>query len=79
MHCVFKEVKLIDADGNLNLDKLVGHLEFIGEEVSRIAMQMGKPCLRPEGNTPCERVYWYHKCWKTNDPKVEIIWFIIFY
>lgn len=72
MHCIFKEVKLVDAEGNLNLQKLAGHLDLLSTEAAKIATSMGKACLTPQGNTPCEKAYWYHKCWKTNDPKVHI-------
>lgn len=69
MACVFREGKVVDDEGHLHLEKLAVGVEQFDAEVQSIAINMGKKCLTPEGNTPCDTAFWYHKCWKTSDPK----------
>lgn len=69
MSCVFHQAKVVDDEGHLHLEKLAVGIEQFDAEVQQIALAMGKKCLTPEGNTPCETAFWYHKCWKTADPK----------
>lgn len=71
MNCVFHEARVVDDDGELHLEKLADGLELLGPEIEAIMLPMGKKCLRPQGDTQCERAFWYHKCWKTADPKVQ--------
>lgn len=70
MNCIFHEAKVVDDDGNVHLEKLHSMLP---ESMADIAMHMGKKCLYPKGDTLCERAFWLHKCWKTADPKVNIL------
>lgn len=38
-----------------------------------IAYQTGRTSLHsPENENNCEKVFYYHKCWKTNDPVVSV-------
>lgn len=71
MNCVFHEGHVVDDAGELHLEKLAEGVEMLGPEVEAIALAMGKKCLKPVGDTQCERAFWYHKCWKTADPKVR--------
>lgn len=73
MNCVFHEAKVVDDNGDLHLEKLLEHVERLGPEVNEIAMGMGRKCIKPQGDNLCERAFWYHKCWKTQDPKVSMI------
>lgn len=73
MHCIFVEANAVDEHGEVHLEKLQVHIEDLDREIQNIAIGMGKKCLYPEGDTLCEKAYWFHKCWKTNDPKVSKI------
>lgn len=73
MDCLFKEGKVVDENGELHLEKLATHIEKLDEEIQAIAIQMGKKCLKVQGANQCERAFWYHKCWKSADPKVIFI------
>lgn len=61
MDCLFKESRVVDDNGELHLEKLVTHIEKLDEEIQMIAINMGKKCLKPKGDTQCERAFWYHK------------------
>lgn len=69
MSCIFHEAKVVDDEGHLHLEKLVSGIEAFEGELKDVFMVMGKKCLVPVGDTPCETAFWYHKCWKTADPK----------
>ncbi|XP_031617822.1 pheromone-binding protein-related protein 6-like [Contarinia nasturtii] len=69
MDCLFKEAGVVDEKGELHLEKMVTHIEKLDEEIQMIAINMGRKCLKPQGENQCERAFWYHKCWKTADPK----------
>lgn len=73
MSCIFHEAKMVDDDGHLHLEKLADGLDSLAldKELHEIALNMGKKCMKPEGNTNCETAFWYHKCWKSVDPKVS--------
>lgn len=73
MHCMFEEAKLLDDKGEVHLEKITTQIEQMDREIQDIAYSMGKKCLYPEGSTPCDRAFWFHKCWKTADPKVLIL------
>ena len=70
MHCIFVEGKVVDEKDELHLEKLQLHIEKLDKEIRDIAYRIGKKCLYPEGETLCDRAFWYHKCWKSTDPKV---------
>lgn len=70
MDCLFKEAGVVDEHGELHMEKLVTHIEKLDDEIQMIAINMGKKCLKPQGDNQCERAFWYHKCWKMADPKV---------
>lgn len=71
MHCIFVEVNAVDEHGEVHLEKLQVHIEDLDREIQNIAINMGKKCLYPQGENLCEKAFWFHKCWKTNDPKVS--------
>lgn len=70
MNCVFHEAEVVDDKGEVHLEKLAAHVDKIDEELQDIAYNMGRKCLRPVGDSQCERAFWFHKCWKSADPKV---------
>lgn len=73
MFCIFEEAGVWMADREeLHLEKLALHIEEYDDEIQEIAFHMGRRCLKPQGNDNCEKAFWYHKCWKTYDPKVNI-------
>lgn len=72
MDCLFKEAHVVDEKGDLHLEKLATHVEKLDEEIQMIAINMGRKCLKVQGANQCERAFWYHKCWKSADPKVFI-------
>lgn len=72
MFCIFEEAGVWMADKQeLHLEKLSLHLEEYDDEIQEIAFHMGRRCLKPQGEDNCEKAFWYHKCWKTYDPKVN--------
>lgn len=77
MQCLFEEAHVVDDHGELHLEKLVTHVEKLDEEIQLIAINMGRKCLKVQGDNQCERAFWYHKCWKTADPKVISISFFL--
>lgn len=73
MLCVFKEGGLLLDNGEIHLEKLAMHIEEFDDEIQDIAFHMGRRCIRPVGDNPCEVAFWYHKCWKSYDPKVNYL------
>lgn len=69
---MFEEAKVLDDKGEVHLEKIATHIEKLDKEIQDIAMNMGRKCLRPQGDTQCERAFWFHKCWKTADPRVNL-------
>lgn len=73
MYCVFEVLELINDKGDLFVMRLADHIESnYDDEVQSIAFNMGRKCLRPEGDNNCEKAFWYHKCWKSKDAVVCI-------
>lgn len=70
MYCVFDETDVLHEDGEVHLEKL---LDRLPDSMHDIAVNMGKRCLYPKGDTKCERAFWLHRCWKQADPKVRAI------
>lgn len=70
MYCVFDETDVLHEDGEVHLEKL---LDRLPDSMHDIAVNMGKKCLYPKGDTKCERAFWLHRCWKQADPKVSVI------
>lgn len=65
MSCIFHETNVVDDTGHVHLEKL---LKSLPERMHDIAFSMGKKCLYPVGDNMCEKAFWLHKCWKTQDP-----------
>lgn len=74
MFCVFEVLELISSKGDLFVMKLSDHIDSnYDEEIRNIAYKMGRKCLQPpENENNCEKAFYYHKCWKTNDPVVSM-------
>lgn len=70
MNCLFHEAKVVDENGELHLERLAEGLDMLKPEIQEIAIGMGKKCMKAVGDTLCEKAFWYHKCWKSADPKV---------
>lgn len=70
MGCLFVKAGVSDGNGDLHLGKV---LELIPKEFEDIALKMGSRCLKPKGKTPCERAFWFNKCWKLADPVVSAL------
>lgn len=71
VYCFFEETKVLDDKGEVHLEKIATHIDKLDMEIQEIAMNMGKKCLNPQGDTQCDRAFWFHKCWKTADPRVS--------
>lgn len=69
MYCIFEEAGAVHANGEVHLEELADHLSTYDDDVQEIFFHMGRRCLRPVGENLCERGFWFHKCWKTYDPK----------
>lgn len=67
---MFEESETINAKGEVHLEKIMSHVEKMEKDVQDILINMGKRCLKPQGETKCDRAFWFHKCWKTADPTV---------
>lgn len=72
MNCLFHEARVVGDDGEVHIDKL--H-DYLPDSMSDIALNMGKKCLYPKGETQCDRAFWLHSCWKKADPKVKKVFF----
>lgn len=72
MFCTFEYLGLISKRGELFVMRLADHIESnYDAEVKDITNQMGRKCLYPpENESNCEKAFYYHKCWKQQDPKV---------
>lgn len=68
---MFVEAKAVDENGEVHLELLQVHIEELDSEIQTIAIRMGKKCLYPQGETLCDRAWWFHNCWKKADPKVR--------
>nr|ANA52575.1 odorant binding protein 1 [Bradysia odoriphaga]AWC08412.1 odorant-binding protein 1 [Bradysia odoriphaga] len=66
MNCLFHEARVVDENGEVHLEMV--H-ELLPESMKDIALNMGKKCLYPKGETQCDRAFWLHSCWKKADPK----------
>lgn len=71
--------RVVDDKGDLHLETLATHIEKLDKEIQDIAFNMGRKCLKPQGDNQCERAFWYHKCWKTADPKVNNTVYYLFF
>lgn len=65
---------VVDDNGDPHFDKISTHVNKLDEEIRHIAQSLLAACQNPQGNDKCERAFSIHKCWKTTDPKVIIIY-----
>lgn len=72
MDCIFKEADLVDENGDVHLEKIHTHIDKWDDELRDIAKNMLNKCIHPEGPNACEKAFYFHKCWKSHDPKVSI-------
>lgn len=78
MLCLFEKAGFLNDAGDLHIQRLIEHIEDnYSDEVQDIAMNMGKRCLRTQGDNQCERAFWFHKCWKTSDPRVKLFTYLL--
>lgn len=77
VYCFFAEANVLDDKGEVHLEKIATHIEKLDMEIQEIAMNMGKKCLNPQGDSQCDRAFWFHKCWKTADPRVKLNYFTL--
>ncbi|GAB0088167.1 Pheromone-binding protein-related protein 6 [Sergentomyia squamirostris] len=66
MNCLFHEFEVVDDTGHVHFEKLFDRLP---ESMRDIALPIIKNCMEPVGANLCEKAYWLHKCWKTQDPR----------
>lgn len=79
MYCVFELLELMNDKGQLFVMRLADHIESnYDDEVQTIVFNMGRKCLRPEGDNNCDKAFWYHKCWKSKDPVVRNQFSVLF-
>lgn len=69
MYCVFDEMDVLHDDGEVHLEKV---LDLMPDSMHDLAINMGKRCLYPKGDTTCDRAFWLHSCWKKADPVVSV-------
>ncbi|XP_055696598.1 pheromone-binding protein-related protein 6-like [Lutzomyia longipalpis] len=65
MNCLFHEFEVVDDTGHVHFEKLYNRIPESMKERAKVTMDK---CLDPVGADLCEKAYWLHKCWKTNDP-----------
>ncbi|XP_055384795.1 pheromone-binding protein-related protein 6-like [Condylostylus longicornis] len=65
MNCLFHEIQVVDANGDVHLEKLY---KKIPDNLKDIALKMTEKCIHPEGDTLCQKAWWFHQCWKKADP-----------
>lgn len=64
---------IVDENGDPHFEKIAGHISKLDEEIRDVAQNIFTACQNPQGNDKCERAFSIHKCWKTTDPKVMIL------
>lgn len=64
---------IVDENGDPHFEKIAGHISKLDEEIRDVAQNIFTACQNPQGNDKCERAFSIHKCWKTTDPKVMIV------
>lgn len=62
----------VDEHGEVHLEKMQAHIENLDRATQNILINIGKRCIYPEGDTLCEKAFWFHKCWKSVDPYVSL-------
>ncbi|XP_059611288.1 pheromone-binding protein-related protein 6-like [Phlebotomus argentipes] len=65
MNCLFHEFEVVDDTGHVHFEKLYNRLPAELKDRARAVIDK---CLEPVGDDLCEKAYWLHKCWKTEDP-----------
>lgn len=65
MACVFEESQVIGPNGDVHLETLYNRLP---DSMKKVALKMGLPCLKINGEGRCERAFWLNRCWKRTDP-----------
>ncbi|XP_014213665.1 pheromone-binding protein-related protein 6-like [Copidosoma floridanum] len=71
MHCLFEAFSLIDDDGELEVEMLVG---FIPEEFKAVAEDLIEHCAHLKGTDPCNTMFVMAKCVQDKRPD---LWFMV--
>lgn len=80
MDCLFKEARVVDDNGELHLEKLATHIEKLDEEIQMIAIQMGKKCLRPKGESKDEnQITDSYLPWHISLQCMDVFFFVLCY
>ncbi|XP_034662964.1 general odorant-binding protein 83a [Drosophila subobscura] len=66
MNCFFHEIEVVDDNGDVHLEKLFATVPL---SIRDKLMEMSKDCVHPEGDSLCQKAWWFHQCWKKADPK----------
>lgn len=70
MQCMFREAGVLTSESEVDVERMLNMLPTSMQEVAR---KMGENCQDIQGDGPCERAMWLHKCWKMADPKVHLM------
>nr|AWY62809.1 odorant binding protein [Liriomyza trifolii] len=65
MNCLFHEIEAVDENGDVHLEKL---FDMLPTKLRTLLVEMSKDCKHPEGDTLCQKAWWFHQCWKKADP-----------
>lgn len=73
MSCIFVESHVVDENEEVDLQKMLSHIENLDKEDQKILLKVGTKCMKPTGDTKCHRAFSYHQCWKKGDSKVSYL------
>jgi len=71
MNCLFHEFEVVDDNGDVHLETL---FHSVPHSIRDKLIAMSKHCVHPEGDTLCQKAWWFHQCWKKADPSVSILY-----
>nr|UHN91809.1 general odorant binding protein 4 [Quadrastichus mendeli] len=71
MYCLFEAFSLVDEDGELEVEMLVG---FLPEHMQEVANELIEACAKESGSDVCEKMYAVAKCVQQRRPD---LWFMI--
>ncbi|XP_014221575.1 general odorant-binding protein 69a-like [Trichogramma pretiosum] len=71
MYCMFESFSLVDEDGEIEIEMLVG---FIPEEFQEIAAELIEACATLPGEDVCDKMYKRSSCVQAKRPD---LWFMV--
>ncbi|XP_058795249.1 general odorant-binding protein 69a-like [Phymastichus coffea] len=71
MYCLFEAFSLVDEDGELEVEMLVG---FLPENMQGVASELIDACAKEQGTDVCNKMYVVAKCVQQRRPD---LWFMI--